>query len=105
MSLDEAQNVLKQAVVFLEQAMGRSSVQLVPDRLVVEGFGGTWMVVGEGGGIVADEVIHGGDADLIALMYNVLPEQVALLKAAMEVNDLGDPVFMAAVRVAEAIVG
>lgn len=103
-SLEEAQITFKQALVYLDQAIWRSSAGDNGSQKIVESFGGTWMVTGTKGEIVADEIVHGGDADLIALMYNVLPEQVALLKVASAITDVNDPVFQAALALATKIV-
>ena len=99
-TLDEAKIVFKQALVYLEQAVWRST----KGRKFVDGFGGYWTVANEDGSLVACDVVHGGDADLIALMYNVLPAQIALLEVASTLSDVESPVFQAALRVAKTIV-
>lgn len=103
-SLEETQITFKQALGYLDQAIWRSSAGDNGSQKIVESFGGTWMVTGAEGEIVADEIVHGGDADLIALMYNVLPAQIALLEVASTLSDVESPVFQAALRVAKTIV-
>lgn len=97
-------NYFKQALVDLDQAIWRSSAGDDSSQKIVESFGGTWMFTGAESEIVANEIVHGGDADLIALMYNVLAEQVTLLKASSAITNVDDPVFQLTLALATKIV-